>query len=100
MISIESVAESVDELQFGAQLEERQVEVAAYAELQRERCALQLQRVGALARKVYHRRHTSHEVRAVIVESRRREYKVASHSNVRRLHVQGEHAGCIGFAAG
>ena len=36
MISVEGVAESVDELQFGAQLEERQVEVAAYAELQRE----------------------------------------------------------------
>ena len=36
MIGIESVAESVDELQLGTQLEERQVEVATYAELQRE----------------------------------------------------------------
>lgn len=87
VLCVEGVAESVDELQLRTQLEVGQIEVAAHAELQRERRALQLQRVGALAREVDHRRYACHEIRAVVVEAWRSEDDVACHGDVGGLHI-------------
>ena len=86
-IGVEGVAESVDKLKFGAQLEERQIEVAAQAHLHREIISLQPEIIAVLTRKIEHRNDASHEVRTVIVEAWSGEYQVARRGDIRRLHV-------------
>ena len=84
---IEAVAQSVHELQFGSQLEERQVEVAAESHLSAYVVAFEADVVGALAAEIYHRVDTGYEVRTVVVEPRGCEYEVECGGDVHRLEI-------------
>lgn len=76
VIGVEAVAKTINELQFGTELEERQVEVAAETYLRADVVAFQLYVIGALAAEVYHRVETCHEVRTMVVEPWRGENEV------------------------
>ena len=69
MAGVETVDKSIAELQFGAQLEIRQIEVAAQTKFEEHVVTLQLYVVVVLARKVYHGVYSGHEIRTRVVES-------------------------------
>ena len=69
MAGVETVDESIAELQFGAQLEIRQIEVAAQTKFEEHVVTLQLYVVVVLARKVYHGVYYGNEIRTRVVES-------------------------------
>ena len=77
--------QTVHELQFWTQLEERQIEVASYAKFSIEVGALQFDVVVVLATEVDHGVETSHEVGTVVVGARGCKDEVAGRRDVGRL---------------
>ena len=69
MVFVHAVDESEAEFQFRTKLEERQVEVAAYAYLQLYVVRFQLDNIALFARQVEHRIDARHEVGTVVVEA-------------------------------
>lgn len=87
MLGVKAVAQTVHKLQFGPQLEVRQIEIAPHANLQKGVCALELDNVIVLTRQVEHGIDASHHIRPVIVETRSGRYQVEGTRHIGRLQL-------------
>ena len=87
MRAVVDIGETVAELQFGHELEERQVEIATQSDLEHQVVALQLDVVLVFAREVDHRTETGNDVGTVVIEPLGRELQVYGHREIGVLHV-------------
>lgn len=87
VILVEHVAKSEHELEFGAQLEEGQIEITTQTQLQINVGPLELQIVFRIARKVDHGVHAHHHVGTVVVEALGSKDQVAGCRYIDALHA-------------
>lgn len=93
VLRVETIQQTVTEFEFGAKLEERQVDVTSKSYFKENVVTLQLYVVVIAAGKVNHGVKSGHDVRARVVQTRRAENQVERHADVDRLHVLRLHDG-------
>lgn len=100
MPRVEAVGQAEHEFQFGTELEERKIEVAAYAGLKEDIVALELQYVIVPPAEVDDGVEPRHDIRAVVARTLRGVDEIRRAGDVDRLEVlraAAQTVGCLGI---